>query len=252
MRTILKLGGSVVTHKDQPDTIDWDGLEQSVTTVAAAIEEWPAENDLVIVHGGGSFGHHHAATHGVSSEDGTHDATAVVNIHQAMGELNDAILGTLHDYGVDAVPVKPLSVAHRDWTDQLHLPSQQVQTMLDEGFVPVLHGDMVAHEGNGCVVLSGDDIVVSLARSLRADRVGLCSIVPGVLDENDEVIDKISSYEDVASILGESASTDVTGGMAGKVKALLDLSVRASIFDPEQLDQFLHDGAAGTVIQDDA
>ncbi|MFW6435247.1 MAG: acetylglutamate kinase, partial [Halovenus sp.] len=70
MVTVLKLGGSVITDKDRPETADRDALE----TAAAAIGEFLGGDErLVVVHGGGSFGHPHAARIGVSSTDGSRD-----------------------------------------------------------------------------------------------------------------------------------------------------------------------------------
>jgi isopentenyl phosphate kinase len=247
--TVLKLGGSVVTQKDQRETVDEAALSRAATAVGDALAaDRAGRADLVVVHGGGSFGHHHAAAHGVSDDDGTHDVAAAGAIHGAMRQLNDAVLDALRGEGVSAIPVQPLSVAHRDPDGRLSLPAGQIAAMLDEGFTPVLHGDLVAHEGNGLSVLSGDEIVVSLADSLSADRVGLCSTVPGVLDENGAVVDDIDSFGAVADALGESDATDVTGGMAGKVRALLDLPVPSSIFDLPALPEFLRGGSPGTTV----
>lgn len=242
MTTVLKLGGSVVTHKDDPDTVDTETL----ASVAADIGTH-ARDDLVLVHGGGSFGHHHAARHGVTATDGSHDAAAIADIHAAMTELNQTVVTALQDAGVAAVPVRPFSLAHRAG-GTLALPTEGVAAMMREGFTPVLHGDIVVEANKGATILSGDDIIVHLASELAADRVGVCSTVPGVLDERGEVIPTIAAYDDVAAVLGGSEATDVTGGMAGKVKALLDLDVPAVLFDPSSLSEFLDGDRPGTVV----
>ncbi|MFC7046187.1 isopentenyl phosphate kinase [Halobacteriaceae archaeon GCM10025711] len=243
MTVVLKLGGSVVTEKDRPETVADDALDDLVATIAAS-----GVDDLVLVHGGGSFGHHHASEHGVSDGSGSHDAAAAFAIHDAMKRLNDAVLARLHDAGVPALPVHPLSAASRDADGDLSLPVGQVRTMLDEGFVPVLHGDVVAHAGEGVTIVSGDELVVELARGLDADRVGLCSTVPGVLDADGAVIPDIASFDAVADVLGGSAATDVTGGMAAKVRALLALDAPAFVFGPAALEAFLSGERAGSRI----
>jgi isopentenyl phosphate kinase len=254
MATILKLGGSVITEKDTPETLDGPALDAAADEIADALAAGEV-SDLVVVHGAGSFGHHHASKHGVtktegsgSAGDGMESATAVVEIHGAMKTLNNFVLARLHDRAVPAVPVHPFSAASRDRDADLTLPTEQVRTMLGEGFVPVLHGDVVAHEGEGVTILSGDEAVTSVAESLDADRVGFCSTVPGVLDDADEVIPEIRSYDEVAEYLGESDATDVTGGMAGKVRTLVDLGAPASIFGPDDLRDFLGGADAGTKI----
>jgi isopentenyl phosphate kinase len=241
MTTVLKLGGSVVTEKDVPRTVDEAALE----TAAAALAD---REELVVVHGGGSFGHHHADRHGVTTTEGTHDPAAIGDIHGAMTRLNATVVEVLADAGVPALPVHPMSVGYRDADGTLTFPTGQVRAMLSEGFVPVLHGDGVLHAGRGATVLSGDEIVVRLAEALDADRVGVCSAVPGVYDGDGSVIDAISSIEEVADALDASEATDVSGGMAGKVRALLKLEAPAHVFDLDSLEPFLDGQSQGTRI----
>ncbi|TQQ79952.1 isopentenyl phosphate kinase family protein [Halonotius terrestris] len=248
--TILKLGGSVITDKDAPETVD-DAALDSVVSAIADSESVAGEGDaanLIIVHGGGSFGHVHAAEHGVSTTEGTHDLEAVTAIHGAMKRLNGVVIDRLQAAGVPAVPVHPLSAVARDADAELSLPTGAVDGLRTEGFVPVLHGDVIAHAGQGVTVLSGDELVTGLAERLGASRVGLCSTVPGVLDSDGDVIDAITDFESVAAALGDSESTDVSGGMAGKVRELLALSGQARIFGPDGVGPFLAGDAPGTLI----
>jgi isopentenyl phosphate kinase len=242
MTTVLKLGGSVVTEKGEPETIDGENLRRAADAVAKSDEE------LVVIHGGGSFGHHHAAEHGVSTTEGTHDPEAVRSIHGAMKDLNRAVVDALADAGVAAVPAHPFSAAHRDSTDELSMSTDRLAMMLGEGFVPVLHGDVVVHEGLGATVVSGDELVVVLADALDADRVGVCSAVPGVYDAEENVINRIDTFADVSDALGGSDATDVTGGMAAKVRELLGLDAPAYIFDIDGLDEFIAGENPGTRI----
>jgi isopentenyl phosphate kinase len=239
---VLKLGGSVVTDKSSAEAVARDRLARATDAIASY------DGDLVLVHGGGSFGHPYAERHGVTNTDGTDDARAVGEIHGAMKELNAAVVRALLDRDVPAVPVHPLSAAGRDDDGTLSLSTDHPRRMLGEGFVPVLHGDVVVHAGRGATILSGDELVVALARGLDADRVGLCSDVPGVLDESGEVLARVERFGDVASALGGSDDTDVTGGMAAKVRELLELGAPASVFDLDGLATFLDGGTPGTRI----
>ena len=253
MTTVLKLGGSVITDKGEPETIDRPAL----ASAAAALGHADPDR-LVVVHGGGSFGHYHADAHGVSSTAGTHDAAAVTAIHDAMGRLNTAVVAALQEEELSAVPVRPLSAAVKPDADSttgsergrsLGLATRPVRALLAEGFVPVLHGDVVATPGAGCTVASGDALVAALAGRLAADRVGLCTTVPGVLDADGAIIEEIDGRETVADVLGDATGTDVTGGMAAKVETLLGIDPPASIFGPDALSQFLATGTAGTVVR---
>lgn len=246
---VLKLGGSLITEKDRPETLDEAALAAACDAVADARADGTVDG-LVVVHGGGSFGHHHASEHGVSTAEGTSDADAVAAVHGAMKRLNAHVSERLRERGVPAVPVHPLSLAARPdgVGNGLDLPLSSTATLLGEGFVPVSHGDGVATAGSGVTVVSGDELVVELAAGLGARRVGVCSTVPGVLDADGEVIDAIDEFDAVADALGASDATDVSGGMAAKVRELLALDTPAFVFGADGLAPFLRGAAAGTRI----
>lgn len=241
MTTVLKLGGSVITEKDNPETVAEERLSRVADTLVG-------HGDLVVVHGGGSFGHHHANAHGITMTEGTPDAAAVRDVHGAMKRLNGAVVGALADRGMPAVSIHPFSAMYRSPDSNRTVLLGQVAAMRSEGFVPVLHGDVVAHRGRGVTVVSGDELVVVLADGLGAERVGLCSSVPGVLNANSEVVGHIDGYEAVTDILGGSEATDVTGGMAEKVRELLKLDAPAYIFDLDGLEEFVNGGSPGTLV----
>jgi isopentenyl phosphate kinase len=248
---VLKLGGSVVTDKQRRETVDGPALDAAADAVAAHASGSAGrrrEDPLALVHGGGSFGHPNADDAGVTDAAGSHDVDGLMAIHGAMKALNGFVLRRLHERDVPALPVHPLSGAARDAEGRLAYPLPAVEGMLDEGFVPVLHGDGVVHAGEGVTVLSGDEVVVRLAEGLDADRVGLCSTVPGVLDADGDVVERVRSFADVADALGGSDATDVTGGMAGKVRALLALDATAFVFGPGDLAEFLAGRDVGTRI----
>lgn len=238
----LKLGGSVITTKDTPDTLDEGALSQAAQAIAAGPE------DIVLVHGAGSFGHHYAAKHDVSRSTGTHDPAAGFAIHDAMRRLNDAVIAALHGVGVPGLPIHPLSTGARNKAGELTLGMAAIRRVRAEGFVPVLHGDVIAHEDNGLTIISGDEVITEVATRLDADRVGLCTGVPGVLDGSGTVIPEITDFDAVADVLGESDTTDVTGGMAAKVQELHALEMPAWIFNLTGLGAFLNGDSPGTRI----
>ncbi|MFB6111351.1 MAG: isopentenyl phosphate kinase [Halobacteriaceae archaeon] len=240
---LLKLGGSVITEKDTPETVDGEAIGRAAEAIATVDEP------LVVVHGGGSFGHYQADRHGVSREDGTRNAGAIRAIHGAMRELNTAVVNALDAAGAAPVPIAPFSAAVRTADGNLEMPTDHFDALVRGDVLPVTHGDVIADRRRGASILSGDELIVHLARALEADRVGLCSGVPGVLDADGSVISEITALESVQAALGGSESTDVTGGMAGKVETLLDLEAPACVFGPTALPAFLGGDLPGTTIR---
>lgn len=242
MTVVLKLGGSVITEKHHEATVASNRLER----IAHELRDSRGE-DLVLILGGGSFGHPPAERHGMTATTGSRDPQAIAEVHRSMLDLVTHVVDRLVAEGIPAVALHPLSMARREG-DSLTVHLEPALTALEEGFVPVLHGDGVFTTDHGVTILSGDDLVVEAARELDANRVGLCTSEAGVLDEAGAVVDHIGSFEQVEAVLGESESTDVTGGMARKVAVMIELGRPASIFHLDELGSFLSGGRPGTII----
>jgi isopentenyl phosphate kinase len=140
------------------------------------------------------------------------------------------VVEALNSAGVNALPVHPMACAVSENSRIKSMFLEQIEEMLTNDFVPVLHGDMVMDTELGTSVLSGDQIVPYLAIQMKAARIGIGSAEEGVLDSNSEVIPNISNnnFNKIKECLGGSANTDVTGGMLGKVLELLNLSEQSN------------------------
>ncbi len=243
MTTILKLGGSLVTEKDREGVVDRDQLAAACTAIAESGHE-----DLVLVHGGGSFGHPAAERYGVTTTDGTRDPEAIRTITGAMDRLNAEVVDALATAGVPAIGLAPRALARKDPSGALELSMGGVTGWLAAGQVPVLCGDLVAHEGRGATVVSGDTLAVELASAFGSDRLGFCSNVPGVLDDDGTVIPTIRAMGDGPAGFDRPDGADVSGGMGGKVATLLRADLTGSIFGIEDMDAFLGGGSPGTTV----
>ncbi|MDZ7688196.1 MAG: isopentenyl phosphate kinase [Halobacteriales archaeon] len=231
---ILKIGGSVLTDKSREETLS-DSFDDAISTVAEADRD-----DLILVHGAGSFGHPHAQRNGLS--DGGHEGT--YETHEAVARLNRRVVSALNERGTDALPVHPLSCAWRDGT--LGFETVPARRLRAEGFLPVLHGDVIADTGSGVSVLSGDDIAVELAEQ-EGEEIGMCTSAGGILDEDGERLERVSTVEEVAVF--ESDGADVTGGIRGKVESILSLPEGGRVFGADELDEYLDGKAVGTLVR---
>ncbi|HUV34763.1 MAG TPA: isopentenyl phosphate kinase [Candidatus Desulfaltia sp.] len=218
---ILKLGGSVITDKDKPFTPNTQNIERLAAEVAASMP-----TPLVIVHGGGSYGHPVAKQYKIS--DGYKNPGQLAGFsrtHQAMVQLNKIIVDALLDAGVPAFSLSPSSFIVTEARRITELDTAKIRRYLGAGMIPVLYGDAVLDTQQGFAILSGDQLVMRLATSLKADRIVLGSDVDGVytadpkLVKEARLIPRLSLKElDGMVKIGEALNTDVTGGMLGKVR----------------------------------
>jgi len=246
-RIVLKLGGSVVTDKAGDCAIRNDRIAACVKEIARR----PGIH-VVLVHGAGSCGHPQALRHRLDRGVPPGDVSGIAETHHAVADLNRAVVDALRRAGREAVGIHPLghcvAAAGRlkdpDW--------RPVGLLLSLGVTPVLHGDVVMDTARGASIVSGDQLVASLAKALSPDRVGLATDVAGVLGEDGAVLDRIRRGEGPGAA-GGSRNTDVTGGMEGKLTELLalaDAGIGSSIFHASRIGDFL-DGRphGGTIVE---
>jgi isopentenyl phosphate kinase len=217
---VLKLGGSVVTHKDKPFTPHTENIARLAAEIAYA-----AAQPLVVVHGGGSYGHPVATEHRIA--EGYREPRQLAGFsetHQAMVELNGIIVRGLLDAGVPAFAVSPSSFIATEGRRITGIDLQVLERLIESGLVPVLYGDAVLDALQGFAILSGDQLAVKLATGLEAERVVLGSDVDGVftddpkLNEGARLIMELSlSNQGREAKIGDALDTDVTGGMQGKI-----------------------------------
>lgn len=276
---VLKIGGSVLTNKGKEEELAEEAISRIAGEIARYIGKNPnngkdqnngqnngqnkgksdgksngksnVRNDrLILVHGAGSFGHPQAVSTGL---DKKFSANGVSQVHRAVNKLNERFVCALIDAGVNAVPVHPISCMIAKSGRITTMLTDPIQHMIDNGIVPVLHGDVVMDTETTSSIISGDQIVTYLANIFEPGRIGLGTNVDGVLDEHGEVIPCITpaSFNDIERHIEQSNHTDVTGGMMGKVCELL-LLAESRIFNASKANavtDFLEGKDIGTVIK---
>ncbi len=240
MTRVLKVGGSVLTRKEERESYDSRSADRVYDAVSDAAE------DLVFVHGAGSFGHPHAEERGFNGGEVVDDATAAYEVQQAVRLLNDVVVEELLKRDMEAFAVHPSSCSHRDDSGEPDLDSGVVEASVESGGLPVLHGDVVVDRRGGYSVLSGDDVAVELARKFDAE-LGMCTAADGVIGEADEVLDHVRHPDAAADVDG--SDTDVTGGFESKLEKTLELPQGGRVFGVDDLRAFLSGGEPGTLVK---
>lgn len=258
---LLKLGGSLITDKLQPFTPREDVLARLAAEIHAAYAANP-DLRLVIGHGSGSFGHTPARQHG--TRQGVYTPQQWLGFAEVWKEaraLNQIVLAALLEEGLPAISLPPsASISTQDGQIQvwnLH----PLLSALEHGLLPLINGDVIFDTQRGGTILSTEDLFLHLARATRAQRILLAGLEEGVwadFPHCTRLIEQITpdNFAGVLPALGQSAGTDVTGGMAAKVQSMIDLiaeipDLRAAIFSglrPGLVQQALCGALPGTVI----
>lgn len=257
--TFLKLGGSLITDKDQPET----ALIDQIDLLLIQIAEWRIANPterLLLGHGSGSFGHHTAAKYGTRQGVCTpEESLGFQRVWFSARKLNQIILERAQILNLPFVAFPPSASITTDNHGIVAWNLEPIVRSFSLGLVPLVYGDVVADLTLGGTILSTEDLFVHLATSLHPGRILLAGKVEGVYADfpsNHLLLPHITAQSDFSEVLQGSASQDVTGGMVTKVQSMQALcrelpgiSVRIfSAVAPGALRLALDDAAIGTII----
>jgi len=215
----------VITRKEKPLTPNLRAIRRLAREVSQA-----KVSRLILVHGGGSYGHPLAKQYGIGG--GYRDPSQIMGFsrtHQAMVALNRLVVDALIRRDVPAVAVQPSSCVLTK-SSRIHVMEERpLRRLLEVGFVPVLYGDAVIDSDTGFSILSGDQLVSYFALRLGADRVVMGIDVDGLYtadpktDSSARLIPHVvlEELKRLRHRIEEAKVVDVTGGMLGKVLELI-------------------------------
>ena len=228
MLIFLKLGGSLITNKDIPFSARKDTLRHLGSEISEALDTNP-ELQLLIGHGSGSFGHSIAAKFGTRS--GIHSAEDWLGFQKvwwAAHQLNHIVIKEFQDLGLPIIslPASSSLVSSNKKVAQWNI--QPIISSLKNHLLPMVFGDVVIDKELGATIFSTEELFSYLANTLHPNRILLVGKESGVfLDypRNQNLISLITpdTYPLISNKINTSTSTDVTGGMASKVRTMLDI-----------------------------
>ncbi|KAJ8760850.1 hypothetical protein K2173_021888 [Erythroxylum novogranatense] len=270
IRCIVKLGGAAITCKNDLEKINEENLDTVSLQLRQAMingsdfqkvigMDWSKRfgklepscelddfkdqskldaNSFIVVHGAGSFGHFQASKSGVH-KGGVNQPlvkAGFVATRISVTILNLEIVRALAREGIPSIGMSPFSCG---WsTSERNIASADVTAVakaVNSGFVPVIHGDAVLDEVQGCTILSGDVIIRHLAAYLKPEYVVFLTDVYGVYDRppsepgatllREIVVREDGSWSVLKPTLTDMnkqveitvAAHDTTGGMVTKI-----------------------------------
>jgi isopentenyl phosphate kinase len=260
----LKWGGSLITDKSQRSSADHDRIARLAGELQQAREGDP-DLQVVLGHGSGSFGHIPARKHG--TRKGVHTPAewhGFAEVWFQASALTRIVIEALEQAAVPAIALSPSASVIAANGRIVSWDLEPLRAALAAGLVPVIHGDVIFDRQQGGTILSTEDLFVHLAGQLKPQRLLLAGIEPGVWQDYpvcSAIIPELTpaSFEAHRTQVAGSEAVDVTGGMASKVKLILDLcttypELKSAIFDgvePGRVRDALLGAWPGTILHAD-
>jgi isopentenyl phosphate kinase len=219
--SLIKLGGSLITHKTgfcRPNTV---AIDRFGTEIAALLRR-PAVR-VVVTLGGGSFGNQLPVRFKLLDRS-TRRTVDIPRMTVGMQRWAGIVCERWWQLGIPAHPFQLAAMLMRVGADYVY-DLRPIVAAVRAGLVPLIAGDLLMHPRGRGEIFSSDRIGELLPRHFRVRRAVMLTDVEGVKHQG-SVLGRIDrkNYGQVIASCGPSSKPDVTGGMLTKVSALWRLA----------------------------
>ena len=204
---LLKLGGSVITNKEKP----LSARTKTIYNIVSKLKR--IDEPIVIVHGGGSYGHYWSVKFGMHTKPAKYDNKGVAIVKKSMVDLNKIILDSFLKNKLNPYGLPPTDFVSGN--KPIPKKIKEIKKIASSGLIPITYGDALWYGKKKSYILSGDKIMTMLAKVLRPRLSIFLLNVDGLfLDfKQKKLINDINDEKPSFTKI----SNDVTGGMKRKV-----------------------------------
>ena len=205
---LVKLGGSIITNKEKP----LSPRKKAIENLCKCLKK--VDEPLVIIHGGGSYGHYWSVKYDMHTKPQKNDMKGVSIVKNSMIELDKIILDLFLKSGL-----KPYSLPPTDFMSgnkPISKKVKEIEKIAKSGLIPITYGDALWFGQNKTYILSGDKIMTHLSKILKP-RLSVFAL------NEDGVYSDLKSKKLIYELKSElpkfsQNKMDVTGGMTRKVE----------------------------------
>lgn len=226
----VKIGGSFITYKDKPITLNYNAFYCLRDILHRSIEN--SEVRIVAGNGGGSFAHYTVSKYATSD-----NRLLLIKCQESTRILNKVVVDFLVENNIPATSVQTSSIVYYDEnTGNFEVFYKTVEVLLENKIIPIMYGECIPTR-NKPLVISTEKVFQLLARYLKPDRIVLLTDVNGIYTCDPKkckeaiLIKRItpSSVDEILDRLKQYEKADVTGSVYGKVLSMSKLAVELGV-----------------------
>ena len=204
---LIKLGGSIITNKQKP-------LSPRKKTIDSILKEiGKIKEPVIIVHGGGSYGHYWSVKYDMHTKPAKTSPKGVAIVKNSMVELNKIILDSAVKNKINSYCLPPT-----DFMNGNKAIKSKIITMNDiskSGLTPITFGDALWFGQKKSYILSGDVIMTTIGKILKPRLSVFVLDVDGVYSDL-KTKKLIHDFKKEKPEI-KNNKMDVTGGMTRKI-----------------------------------
>ncbi|MFX1587720.1 MAG: type 2 isopentenyl-diphosphate Delta-isomerase [Promethearchaeota archaeon] len=235
---LLKLGGSLITDKSKPLSLREDVINSTIEQIIGGNKK------IVLIHGGGSFGHPIAKKYQLSEGLNTSIKNQVFGLsktHEMMNQLNTIIINKFLKKNYPVLSISPSTIFTKRAQQFVLNSIDPIEISLRLGVLPILYGDIILEKDGSFSIISGDDIILELCKTLKnfeVVKVIFAIEKDGIYVKDGNNIEFASeiNFDELKSIeLAElEHKIDVTGGIGRKfeiIKQIAKLNIPVQVIN---------------------
>jgi isopentenyl phosphate kinase len=205
---LIKLGGSIITDKEKP----LSPRKKDIENIAKNLKK--INEPIIIVHGGGSFGHYWSVKYDMHTKPKKNNMHGVSIVKNSMIDLNKIILDVFVKNKLNPYSLPPTDFMSGN--KPMVKKIKEITKIAKSGLIPITYGDALWYGNKKTYILSGDKIMTYLAKILKP------RLVIFVLNE-DGLYSDLKTRKLIYELKEENPKVsenkmDVTGGMTRKVE----------------------------------
>ena len=156
---LIKLGGSIITNKEKP-------LSPRKKTIDNILKEiGKIKEPVIIVHGGGSYGHYWSVKYDMHTKPAKTTPKGVAIVKNSMVELNKIILDSAVKNKVNSYCLPPTDFMKGNKSIRSKILT--INDIAKSGLTPITFGDALWYGQKKSYILSGDVIMTTIAKVLK-------------------------------------------------------------------------------------
>jgi len=214
---LIKLGGSIITNKEKP----LSARQKTINNISKSLRK--IDEPIIIVHGGGSYGHYWSVKYNMHTKERKYDLRGVAIVKNSMIELNKIILDSLLKNNLNPYCLPPTDFMSGN--KPILKKIKEIEKIAKSGFIPVTYGDALWYGQKKTYILSGDKIMTHLAKILKP-RLCIFALNEDGLYSDLKSKKLIYELKNERPLISKN-KMDVTGGMTRKLEEALKISKKS-------------------------
>jgi isopentenyl phosphate kinase len=194
-----------------------------------------SKKKIIIVHGGGSFGHPIAKKYNINSGiDPTipNQIFGLAKTHSVMTELNKYIIDEFIKRQISAISIQPSSIFFNVPQKGIIFNFEPIKLSLELGMIPILYGDIMLSSRSNFSILSGDTIILKICEKtedFNISKVVFTMETDGLYIKNQDIDEIELAHEinyhqiDTIQLANLGGKIDITGGIRIKLNNIKEI-----------------------------